>query len=347
MSEENWCTIESDPGVFTELIEKFGVKGVQVEELYTLEDADFENMKPVHGLIFLFKWQKETDDRPTISFDEEPGLFFANQVINNACATQALLAVLLNSEGVELGATLAEFRNFTGEFPPDLKGMAISNSDIIRETHNSFARAEPFIMETVKASKNDDVYHFIAYIPHKGRVYELDGLKKGPILLGEGDNWLQIARPAIQQRIERYSQSEIRFNLLALVKNRKLIAEETIRCHERHIQLIDNALQEATSMEMAASGEDGFVLAGDAAGLETQRTQELTAIAHLENTIQEEEAKFQRWKSENIRRRHNYVPFVVTLLRVLAEKNLLGSLLEKGKKRNGERLAQKAQKASA
>jgi len=67
-------------------------------------------------------------------------------------------------------------RNFTAGMDPNDKGMVIGNSEIIRNVHNSFAKAEPITYESKKATEKDDVFHFISYVPFHGRLYELDGL---------------------------------------------------------------------------------------------------------------------------------------------------------------------------
>jgi len=223
--------IESDPGVFTELLRGFGVNGVQVEELYALEEELFAQIKPVYGLIFLFKWRpgEEGGELATDAKD----VFFTQQVISNACASQALINLLLNTntEEIQLGPTLEQFRSFTSSFDSATRGLALSNSEEIRKVHNSFAREEFVEIEMAKAHR-DDNYHFIAYVPVNDKIYELDGLQQAPIVVGtveEGQNWLSVVTPVISKRIEKYSMGEIHFNLMAVIGDRKMKAERRTR----------------------------------------------------------------------------------------------------------------------
>lgn len=72
-----------------------------------------------------------------------------------------------------------------------------------------------------------DTYHFIGYVPLNGKVWELDGLKKGPLEVGEigitGAHWMDVVRPVLRVKMAKYGGTgedgagNIKFNLLAVV----------------------------------------------------------------------------------------------------------------------------------
>ncbi|PGH26522.1 hypothetical protein AJ80_01836 [Polytolypa hystricis UAMH7299] len=249
-----WSTIESDEGVFTALIENLGVKDVQFEELISLDPDTIRSLGPVYGVIFLFKWvsgQSRSASSPQDgTFDPdaaENGLFFAAQTIQNACGTQAVLSVILNQDSststssaapedtppprIDIGPELRSFKDFTTGFPPDLRGEALSNSAQIRDSHNAFARASPFVDETSRPPPSDEdaeLYHFIAYTPINGTLYELDGLQPFPINHGPctPSTFPETLISVLQRRIARYPAGEIRFNLMAVVRDLRIRAQQ-------------------------------------------------------------------------------------------------------------------------
>ncbi|KAL0038954.1 hypothetical protein WJX77_003155 [Trebouxia sp. C0004] len=278
---ESWTTIESDPGVFTELIENMGVQGVQMEELYSLDRETLSVLRPVYGLIFLFKWKQEKDPRPPES-DYHGKVFFANQ--------------------------LTDFKSFTADFPPDLKGLAIGNSESIRQAHNSFSPPQPIVPDEARsADKDDEAYHFISYVPVDGALYELDGLKPGPIKIADctEDDWLDKAVPAITERTERYSKSEIRFNLMAVIKNRKDAYNEDMEALQKLQDKIQLRMSEEADSKGASSMDTDDLPAGqDALQQKLHHVQE--ELSRVQQQLAQEIEKQQDWHNENIRRLEQY-----------------------------------------
>ncbi|KAG9001634.1 hypothetical protein FRB90_011581 [Tulasnella sp. 427] len=272
-----WAIIESDPGIFTTVMRRLGIRRCEAAEVYSIEPDGLSHLDQIYGLIFCSQVQAESKLNMHDLAEDPPGsedvdfreIWFANQLIHNACATQAILNVVFNCPQLVIGQKLQQFRDFTRNMGPKMKGLALSNDLGIREIHNSMSRpadlqdalhglakrtaltdsekkrAEEKAKQKAKLTSkkkkadededdqddtDDTVYHYVGYVPFNKKVWELDGLRVGPLEVGETSSetresgsqreWLEVVRPAIRTKIESLQGSghDIRFNLLALVE---------------------------------------------------------------------------------------------------------------------------------
>lgn len=117
----------------------------------------------------------------------------------------------MNAPEAELGNQLKEFKESTRGLDTALRGHRLGSNTFIRSIHNSFTRrmdqlnadlaleneaSEPKTKKSKTRSKKarsqsrkkvaeeDYAFHFVAYVPADGQVWELDGLKTKPHKLG-------------------------------------------------------------------------------------------------------------------------------------------------------------------
>ncbi|KAF8124917.1 hypothetical protein EV363DRAFT_1435080 [Boletus edulis] len=307
MSDEDssgWELTESDPGVFTELLKTLGVPYI-VDDLYSLDSEALAALKPLHALIFLFKWLPSSASEPSTTagqYDTNFPGFFAQQTVNNACATLAVINALGNIPSLPSGTQLTELMSFTtGMDPQTLRTW-------LREAHNALSPPSFISLDGLDLpKKTEDAYHFVVYIPIMGSVYELDGLKPYPVRHGaydaSGEGWLKKAREVIEHRISTYPTGALEFSLLAL-RDDPLPALKT---QVEHLEQTGNH-SEASQV---------FV------------------------KINNENAKRERWAFENSLRRHNHIGLVHALLVGLAKAGKLSSAAEDARKVMRERVARR------
>ena len=356
-----WNTIESDPGVFSDLLDAIGTRGLEVEEVWGLDDESLAPLSKSLGLLFLFRYGGAVPETPVgdaetnasapasasdSSLSSSPAAWFAHQAISNACGTQALLHIVMNSDealhNFSVGPALSALRDFTTALPPRERGLALGDCESVRAAHNSFARAEPFADGPARtAKKGDDVFHFVAYVPAVGGgALELDGLASAPRLhpppaSGSGyASWLLAAGAALRARTASAGSSEIHFNLLAVVRDAR--GEALVKAGAAALRMDSLAGSQLTDAALIAAGFDvSSARAAAAAALAPPSVfgSDFAAeeIAQAGAAAAAAVARRGAWAAENARRRHNFVPFLLALAQGLAKAGVLRRLADEGR----------------
>lgn len=296
-ASSHWCLIESDPAVFTEMIQTVGVKGVSVEDLLMLDASMLQQYERVYGLVLLFKWQSAEQAAPLGTVMKDAPVFFAKQVIENACATLAIMNTLCNyAEHVDLGPKMQQYLSFTQGMDPEMRGSLLDDFEELREAHNSFSPPAAFEADG-KGPKDGDVYHFVSFIYRQGHIWELDGLQEGPLQCREATDadYREALVEVVQRRIDDIAAKDtkgtgqgISFSLMAIVDDPVVVLEKKIaalRAEEKSTGAVEEEL----------------------ADLQAQRAKDTEA---------------------NARRRHDYNAMIVTLLKTLAERGKLEAIIQ-------------------
>ncbi|KAG7090949.1 hypothetical protein E1B28_010019 [Marasmius oreades] len=293
-----WQLTESDPGVFTELLKTLGVPYI-VDDLYSLDEESLSALQPLHALIFLFKWVPQSSNQNSAGkFDTNFPGFFAHQVVNNACATLAVLNALGNIPSLKSGRQLEDLMSFTTGMDPDTRGVVVTSADWLREAHNSLSPPNAISLDGLgPPRKSEDAYHFVVYLPITGSLYELDGLKPHPVTHGSFEDssggWLNLTREVIETRIATYPPGALDFSLLAL-------RDDPLPSMQSQLKTLHTSGKEADAAELVVK-------------------------------IANETNKRERWAFENSLRRHNHVGLMHALLVALATAGKLSPARENAK----------------
>ncbi|CAO3640316.1 unnamed protein product [Cunninghamella blakesleeana] len=348
-------------GILSQLCTHIGVQGVQIEPIVSLNHDLLCEQKSVYGIIVFLNNKPTTYKDGSNTATGNNRIYFANQVVNNAYAMHALLSILLNCEIIDIGSTLLEFKQFTQDFSPLMKGLSLSNSEPMRESQNRVARSWP------NKTDNPHRYHYISYIPFEGYLYELDGLKRGPLRLGPctNDNWLDVLKIELLRKTDMYRKQRISFSIWSLVEDRrhviqrKLVAKSYIKKEieiyldqyypswklqhpikqwEEEYQHTMKNVQNRRGMKVSANLSSHYHQIEDLPAHEKPQIeiseyslneiidlwiQSQDELLRLYNNLGKEDEKHEKYQNDTTRRQHNYTPFIISYIEALQSEGIL------------------------
>ncbi|THV01234.1 ubiquitin C-terminal hydrolase L3 [Dendrothele bispora CBS 962.96] len=231
-----YIPLESNPEVFTELIHTLGLSPeLEFTDVLSLDDPDLINMmpRPVLALILAFPaigqhYRKSLEEQNrdmniyTGSGEDEDVIWY-KQTIGNACGLYAILHSISNGPARDFITPDSPFARVLATITPlapEERALALEASAEVEEAHLHAGKSGV----TTAPDPEDDVdHHYMAFVKshRNGRIYHLDGMRRGPVdtgvTLAQGEDvFNEGGRKLVEELIAL--QDDVGFSLMALVK---------------------------------------------------------------------------------------------------------------------------------
>ncbi|KAJ5567139.1 Peptidase C12 ubiquitin carboxyl-terminal hydrolase 1 [Penicillium sp. DV-2018c] len=217
-TQKAFVPLENNPEVMSHLIHQLGLPPtLGFTDVFSIDDADLLAFvpRPSHALLLVFpvsptyeasrEAEDSTKEAYTGSGPTEPVMWF-KQTIRNSCGLIGLLHAVSNGEArkqVIPGSDLDGLLRDAEGLEPVKRADLLYESKALESAHADAARLGD--TAAPEAEENVDL-HFVAFVKGvDGRLWELDGRRKGPIergFLGEGEDAL--CERALEMGVRRF-----------------------------------------------------------------------------------------------------------------------------------------------
>ncbi len=192
--------LEANPELMTKLLRTLGLSpALQIHDVYSLTDPDMLAFVPRPALALLlvfpvsaaYESHRLAEDTLASPYAgkgaDEPVLWF-RQTIRNACGLMGLLHAASNGPArgfVEDGSDLDRIIKMAVPLGPEERARLLETEESLAKAHKAAAERG----DTAAPDAQDDVeLHYVCFVKTgDGRLWELDGRRKGPLERGPLD----------------------------------------------------------------------------------------------------------------------------------------------------------------
>ncbi|KAI0140114.1 putative ubiquitin carboxyl-terminal hydrolase [Hypoxylon sp. NC0597] len=235
MGRKTWVMLENNPEVMNQLAGKLGLSSdLSFYDVWSLDEPELLAHIPRPALALLVilpftpAWDKDRQAEDAGKGDyeghgpDEPVIWF-KQTIGNACGSIGFLHCAINgpaAEYIKPDSDLDKIRRDAIPLKMEERAEMLYNSIPFEHAHKSCVQ----LGDTAPSSKEHMGQHFVAFVKANGRLWELEGSRKGPLDRGAlGDDEDILSPKALDlglRRVIRLEQEaggkDLRFSCIAL-----------------------------------------------------------------------------------------------------------------------------------